>query len=424
MCTLHDLPVSALTRKCVNCYNFIEHESEHCLTRNHENIGQFALYRWKERKRLSKCLSQPCNKLLANHRESHKLCHSLHVLWKKASYNFTFPLLIFFILFSCLTPLVSSYRDEQLSKLNRNVRVLPQREGSALCMTPEGDVGVCMFLKPCLEMKGTLAGTCFNKFYFASCCVLDGNVTHILNNNNTHSQSTPNLIDSAHTGPEYDIDSDAFQEAAKVKTTKPTTTERASTTQPTTQSTTTSPSTAPTSTPKLEKSSTVKPSLIFWWHVTEKSQTKKLPLVIQSVASTPRATPSTISTTEITTTTAATTTTRKATTTRKQSTTSSTTTSSSTTSTTTTPTSTTTSSTSTTTTTTPRPTTITAEESTTRMSVHTFRPRFTTTPKPSKKKPIKQPAELFAFEKKKATKKPPGLLLLQSSSPSTESCKC
>ena len=40
------------------------------------------------------------------------------------------------------------------------------------CLSASGELGTCMFLKPCIDLGGRLAGTCFNKFFFASCCVV------------------------------------------------------------------------------------------------------------------------------------------------------------------------------------------------------------------------------------------------------------
>ena len=41
-----------------------------------------------------------------------------------------------------------------------------------MCLTRAGEVGVCMFLKTCLDYQGVLAGTCAKSFFLASCCLL------------------------------------------------------------------------------------------------------------------------------------------------------------------------------------------------------------------------------------------------------------
>lgn len=48
-----------------------------------------------------------------------------------------------------------------------------------LCLAESGDVGVCMFLRTCLDNNGELSGTCSRSFFLASCCVLpNSSISH------------------------------------------------------------------------------------------------------------------------------------------------------------------------------------------------------------------------------------------------------
>ncbi|OQV25899.1 Serine proteinase stubble [Hypsibius exemplaris] len=62
--------------------------------------------------------------------------------------------------------------------------------GPALCLTQHNDVGVCVFLKTCLEMSGQLMGTCAKSFFFASCCLLP-NATSLASLNVTYGPTNP-----------------------------------------------------------------------------------------------------------------------------------------------------------------------------------------------------------------------------------------
>lgn len=64
--------------------------------------------------------------------------------------------------------------------------------GPALCLTNVNQIGVCVFLKSCLEMKGRLVGTCAKSFFFASCCLLP-NTTHSIQSLNS-SATQDNLL--------------------------------------------------------------------------------------------------------------------------------------------------------------------------------------------------------------------------------------
>jgi hypothetical protein len=60
--------------------------------------------------------------------------------------------------------------------------------GPALCLTSVNQIGVCVFLKSCLEMKGRLVGTCAKSFFFASCCILPNTTDSFYALNGTGSQ--------------------------------------------------------------------------------------------------------------------------------------------------------------------------------------------------------------------------------------------
>ncbi|GAU91994.1 hypothetical protein RvY_04147-2 [Ramazzottius varieornatus] len=91
---------------------------------------------------------------------------------------------VLIVLLTCWLPVCSAYPSitpevEPVRQLRAHrplggsqVTVIARSDGPPLCLTQQSEVGVCMYLKSCLDMKGHLMGTCAKSFFFASCCIL------------------------------------------------------------------------------------------------------------------------------------------------------------------------------------------------------------------------------------------------------------
>lgn len=95
----------------------------------------------------------------------------------------------------------------------RNIRHLP-------CVSRRtGEQGTCMFAYTCMKANGTHLGTCIDRFYFGSCCKLEGDHDPFLENDISYPQLSNNKVTESER-PSISTVIDAVKQGADVSTTE------------------------------------------------------------------------------------------------------------------------------------------------------------------------------------------------------------